>query len=159
MRKDYGRDELEKNIVLLPREVNISLNGKEWMVIALSQRFKSINDILKNINFDITELTEILKSLEKRGVIKISSKEAEISEGSKKLPTLFWKALQTELSTIIGPIASTLIEEELEEINENKGTFTYQKAAGFIEKISLEIDNASQRMVFQKKMLEVLKRL
>ncbi|CAD7769421.1 hypothetical protein BLFGPEAP_00150 [Candidatus Methanoperedenaceae archaeon GB50] len=77
----------------------------------------------------------------------------------KYIPPLFWKTLKTELATLIGPIAEAVIDDEIENLEEIKERFPYDKISIILERISKEIDDPNKKIIFQKKMLEILKRI
>jgi len=52
-----------------------------------------------------------------------------------------------------------VIEDEIESLGEIKERFPYDKISILIERISEEIDDPNKKIIFQKKMLEILKRI
>ncbi len=152
---------LDQKIVLIPVEKPVSLTSKEWKVIALAYKGLNLSQIMQQANIEVAELTLIIKRLENEGLIELtkSKKVGEKEEEEKIVPPLFWKALKTELAASIGPIAEAVIEDELEELGESKGSFPYHKAPVLVEKVSQEIEDSHERIAFQKQMLEILKKI
>ncbi len=147
----YWRDKKEE----------VSLQPQEWMVIALSQKQLSLSKIASQIKMDINEVVKIANKLQKQGLAKLQDKE-EIRPPEKQqkyIPLLFWKTLKAELASLIGPIAEAVIEDEIESLGEIKERFPYDKISILIERISEEIDDPNKKIIFQKKMLEILKRI
>ena len=143
------------------RKEEVSLQPQEWMVVALSQKQLSLSKIATQIKMDINQVVKIANKLEKHGLAKLQDKEEIMPQEKqqKYIPLLFWKTLKTELATLIGPIAEAVIEDEIESLGEIKEKFPYDKISTLIERISEEIDDPNKKIIFQKKMLEILKRI
>ncbi|HDD45182.1 MAG TPA: DUF4388 domain-containing protein [Candidatus Desulfofervidus auxilii] len=149
-----------KIITLIPKPQEIALSAKEWVVVALSQKKLTISEIAQAGEIDPVEVLKIEKRLENLGLAKLQDKEKTVEEKTQKsIPPIFWKTLKAELASLIGPIAEAVIEDEIEGLNETKEAFPYDKISVLIERISQEIDEADRRTAFQKKMLDVLKRI
>ncbi len=149
-----------KVVILIPKDTAVSLRGKEWTIVALSQGFPTLHDLSKKVDMSLNEFTEALKLLKQKGIIKIGDRKSlEPDSDQAPISPRFWNTLRTEFSTIIGPIASTIIDEELEYLRERHTNVTKKDLPDLIEKLSLEIDNRFQRIKFQKTMIEVLKTL
>jgi|GEM_PF-796427 len=150
-----------KVLSLIPKGKEVSLQPQEWMVIALSQKQLSLSKIAKEIGMDINQVFKIANKLEKQGLAKLQDKEEIMPQEKeqKYIPPLFWKTLKTELATLIGPIAEAVIDDEIENLEEIKERFPYDKISIILERISKEIDDPNKKIIFQKKMLEILKRI
>ncbi len=149
-----------KVVILIPKDTDVTLEKKEWTIIALSQGFPTLHELSKKVNMDLNEFTEALKLLKQKGIIKIGQKES-LQKKSEQEPinSRFWDTLKSEFSTIIGPIASTIIDEELDDLRDRNVIMKKKDLPDFVEKLSLEIDNRFQRLKFQKTMIEILKTL
>jgi len=143
------------------REEEVSLQPQEWMVIALSQKQLNLSKIAKELRMDINQVFKIANKLEKQGLAKLQDKEEIMPQEKqqKYIPLLFWKTLKTELATLIGPIAEAVIEDEIKSLGEIKERFPYDKISTLLERISEEIDDPDKKIIFQKKILEILKRI
>ena len=150
-----------KILSLIPKGKEVSLQPQEWMVVALSQKQLSLSKIAKEIGMDINQVVKIANKLEKQRLAKLQDKEEIMPQEKqqKYIPLLFWKTLKTELATLIGPIAEAVIDDEIENLEEIKERFPYDKISIILERISKEIDDPNKKIIFQKKMLEILKRI
>jgi len=150
-----------KVLSLIPKGKEVSLQPQEWMVIALSQKQLNLSKIAKELRMDINQVFKIANKLEKQGLAKLQDKEEIMPQEKqqKYIPLLFWKTLKTELATLIGPIAEAVIEDEIKSLGEIKERFPYDKISTLLERISEEIDDPDKKIIFQKKILEILKRI
>jgi DNA-binding MarR family transcriptional regulator len=150
-----------KVLSLIPRDEEITLQPPEWIVVALSQKQLSLSEIAKEARIDINKVFNVVNKLENQGLVRLQDKEKTVPEekGERYTPPLFWKTLKTEMAALIGPIAETVIEDEIEGLGELKENFPYDKIPILIERVSEEIDNSDKKTAFQKKTLEILKHI
>lgn len=152
--------EENKVISLIPSEREVTLQPKEWVIVALSQKQLSLSEIARQTKIDINDVLKIADGLEKQDLVRLYDKEiSTVEKDEKYVPPLFWKTLTSELTPYIGPVAESVIEDEIESLGNTKERFPYDKTSILIEQVSREIDEKSRRIGFQKKMIDVLKRM
>ncbi|MDL1956354.1 MAG: DUF4388 domain-containing protein [Candidatus Desulfofervidus auxilii] len=148
-----------KVVTLIPKEQEVTLSPKDWIVVALSQKNLTISEIAQEGEVDPVEVLRTAKKLEEMGLAKLQEKEKVTEKKTQKvIPPIFWKTLKAELAALIGPIAEAVIEDEIDSLGETRESFPYNKISALIDRISQEIDGEERRITFKKKMLEILKR-
>lgn len=144
-----------RTIELLPAKEQVSLSPSEWNVIAMFFRYPDLNKIAQKFNVNEKQLDAVLDKLQLKKIIRVIDLKQEST--STEIPSFFWEHLEKELSKSIGPIATLVIDDKLQEFNREKATFPKKMLYTLIEKIAMEISVESERSQFQKKMLELIK--
>lgn len=144
-----------RTIELLPAKESVSLNASEWNVIAMFHRYPDLSTIAQKFNIDEKQLEIVIDRLQAKKIVRII--EIKQEETSVEIPSFFWEQLEKELSRSIGPIASLVIDDKLQEVNRKKANFPHKMLYSLVEKIAMEIGIESERNQFQKKMLELIK--
>ncbi len=154
-----GSEAKDKTIKLIPKKQEVSLGPVDWMVIALSQNFLSLEEIAAEIGVDINTILDIVNRLKDLGILELKERKSAGTKEDKKVPSMFWDSLKSELSCIIGPVAEAIIEDEVKFLGGRKEDFSADKLPDLVESLSEEIEDPQKRLDFQKKMLDLLKRL
>ncbi|MFH2093638.1 MAG: hypothetical protein ABIJ31_14865 [Pseudomonadota bacterium] len=146
-------------IKLLPVKENITFTPAEWQTILLfneSPDFDKLIHLLKTKHhMDIKNIESMLMELQKKGAIKLLKTRTE--ELGVDIPVLFWDTIKMELSKSIGPIASLVIDDSVNEFNYSKKNFPKKLLFSFVEKVANEISSAAEKNQFQKTMLNFIK--
>ena len=69
----------------------------------------------------------------------------------------FFGQLEQDLARAIGPIATLIIDEEIEALGESRASFPWDKATHLIEKVSTEIADERKRLRFTEPALQALR--
>ncbi len=161
--KEASMLELNKKVRLIAEERDVSLSGKEWKILALSQRKVSLDNLIKLSGYSKEEVLKIVSALKDKGVIELvdnwEEKEGIKTNGRKYTPRVFWSTLSAELSKTLGPVTKEIILDEIYNLEEEVDKFPINKLPLLIEKLASEIDNPKVRLDFQKKMLATIKKL
>lgn len=146
-------------IKLTPVRENVILTPAEWQIILLFIELNDFNKLVNTLktkhNLEIKSIETMLLGLQKKGLIKLGKTKTE--EAAVEIPVLFWDTIKMELSKSIGPIASIVVDDNVDEFNYSKGTFPKKLLFSFVEKVAGEINSASERNQFQKTMLNFIK--
>ncbi|SDN26598.1 hypothetical protein SAMN04488516_101225 [Desulfonauticus submarinus] len=154
---------LNKKIRLIPEERRVSLSEREWRIIALSQRGVTLEILIKLSGYEKEEVLKIVSGLQDKGVIELVDNLLEYenakSEGRKYTPKVFWTTLVQELKVYLGPVTKEIILDEIYNLGEKIEKFPISKLPLLVEKLSQEIDSKIDRLNFQKKMLQTIKKM
>ncbi|MFO7752983.1 MAG: hypothetical protein R6V41_07680 [Desulfobacteraceae bacterium] len=143
------------NVELLPVKQDVNLTSSEWQLITMLFRYSDIDGLKEKVNINESTLESLLNQLKRKKLIRIS--QADSNESSARIPTFFWEKLERELSKSIGPIASLVIDDKLEEFERSKETFPHKLLYSLVEKAAMEITAQAEKNQFQRTMLEFIK--
>jgi hypothetical protein len=135
----------------------VKLKSKEWTVLTQINGSRTVMEIADVLRLDEFEATKILYDLYTTGLLEISS----IAEAPAKevVSEEFFNTLESELTKILGPVASIIIEDHISSSGETKEAFAKDKIAPLVESLSAEISDMTKRLAFQQVMLNELKKL
>ena len=122
---------------------------------------------VRNINIPLLNLTANLaaKKLTKRLKALSPAETRAKAPGQAKVPAdlfvngTFFAQMEHELTRIMGPVASLIIDDEVAALRADKDAFPRHRVAEMVEKVSAEIADEDKRASFQQTMLEVLETL
>ena len=142
-------------INLKPVKFDVTLSSEEWSIICSLQNEKQADVVLKNSGINKDLFLEYIKNMINIGIIKLEKKQSDVVK--KNIPDVFWQELEQDLSKYIGPIAGTVIDDELENINTSKSNTSIDDLYILIDSLSQEINNQTDKVNFQKKMIQLIK--
>ena len=93
----------------------------------------------------------------RRSIRKYNEKLVPKNIIKKIIDAGFFDFMEKELTRIIGPVASVILDEEIKNMGEERGVFPVGKVSLLVEKVSGEIADDTQRIAFQKTTLDALK--
>jgi len=133
---------LQKN----PKDRNI--NADQWNVLALSNGKKTVAEVAQTLNWDEFKTSKTVCQLVQAGLL-------EKTEGSrpveKKLAgESFFQTLENEFKKKMGPVASFIINDKLNEYGETRDSLSKDQALPFVEALSEEIPDDLKRKDFLK---------
>jgi hypothetical protein len=67
--------------------------------------------------------------------------------------------LETQLTKILGPVATIIIDDVLIEMNLTRSTIKFEEIYSFVEAVSNEITDDDKKLEFQEIMLFILKKV
>ena len=144
----------KQSIELLPVKESITLTPTEWHVIAMFYKYPDLDELKTNFNVNADQLYAVLEKLQAKKAIKIIQIQ---SQPSVEIPAFFWERLEKELSKSIGPIASLILDDKIEEFNKSRDNFPHKMLYSLVEKLATEITSPDGKQQFQKTMLELIK--
>lgn len=143
-----------QSIELLPVKEPITLTPSEWHVIAMFYKYPDMEKLKAKFNVNTEQLNAVLAKLQAKKAIRVIEDQ---SQASVEIPSFFWERLEKELSKSIGPIASLVLDDKVEEFNRTKQNFPHKMLYSLVEKVATEIGSQAERSQFQKTMLEIIK--
>ena len=134
----------------------VKLKHEEWSVLSQIDGKTTVGEISKELKIGEYDTAYILYKLFSSGLIEV---DTEPQRNVKKLVDEgFFDFVEKNLAEIIGPVATVILEDEIKNMGEEKGSFPMGKVSLLVEKISGDIANDTQRIAFQKRTLDALKR-
>ena len=118
---------------------------------------RKINVPLLNLtaNLAVRKLTERLKTLSPAETKVKTPDRAKVSP-QLTVDGTFFAQMEHELTRVMGPVATLIIDDEVADLGTDKGSFPRDRAAELVEKVSLEIADEGKRASFQQIMLEAI---
>jgi hypothetical protein len=133
----------------------VRLKHDAWSVLSQIDGKKTVGDISDELKMGEHDTARILYNLFSSGLIEVAvepqRKERKIASAA------FFTFVEEKLTEIIGPVASVILEEEIIDMGEEKGSFPVEKVSLLVEKLSRDITDDAQRIAFQKIALDALK--
>jgi hypothetical protein len=133
----------------------VRLKHEAWSVLSQIDGKKTVGDISDELKMGEHDTAWILYKLFTSGLIEVATGP---QRKEKKLVDVgFFGLVEERLAQIIGPVASVILEEEIINMGEEKGSFPVEKVSLLVEKVSGDIADDAQRIAFQKATLDALK--
>ncbi len=131
-----------------------NIKADQWKVLALTNGMRTIAEIAETLKWDEFRTSRVIYQL-------VQSSLLEKGEGPKPIPKKpvgedFFPAIDNELKRAMGPVATFIIEDKLDEFGFGKESLPREKAGFFIDAISEEIRQEVRRKEFLKVMEEFL---
>lgn len=133
----------------------IRLKHEEWSVLSQIDGKKRVRDISDHLKMGEYETVQIFYQLFSAGLIEVAT--GPQLKSKKIVDSRFFDFVEGKLAEIIGPVASVILEEEIKDMGEEKGSFSVERISLLVEKVSGEIADDAQRIEFQKTVLGALK--
>jgi hypothetical protein len=128
---------------------NINLQPEEWQIVSYMDGNRTVTDIIELTKRDDFVVCQVIYKLLSSNLIKkIEFPSSIIVEQA------FLDLLEKEFIRHLGPIATVIMNDAIEEFKLKRTRFPIFKVTPLIEKLSLEIENPNQRTEFLKKMIE-----
>ncbi len=112
----------------------------------------SILDVKGNIIYGEEALVKILDLCETHGAVfnvyKTDMMATSSTVASEPVDTEYFTKFDQQLTTIMGPMAALIIDEIIDDMGENRGTFPKNRVEELIEKVSLEVSDPGQQDTF-----------
>lgn len=128
---------------------NIKLLPEEWQIISYMDGNRTVSDIIELVHKDDFTVCGIIAKLISSNLIKKSEFPNAII-----IEPAFLDLLEKELIRHLGPIATVIINDVIDQFKLKRTRFPIYKVTPLIEKLSLEIENLNHRAEFLKKMIE-----
>lgn len=134
-----------------PEEAN--LMHLEWAVVSQLDGQKTVRQIADSLSLNTKEIEEIFKKLAAADLLVVVNKADE----SQYLPQEFFKTLNHEMTLLLGPVASIILEDVLEMMHQHRDGFERSLLPGFIELLTNQIDDQVKQVEFQKRIYPIVK--
>jgi predicted transcriptional regulator len=136
---------------------DVVLRPDEWNTVICMNGIKTVGEISRELGVSEIEAAKHLYRLLEAGLIEVTEKP--IHPLGRIAGKRFFDIVQQELTLVMGPMAPVIIEDHVADMDERISAFPRNRAAELIEGISMEISDEGKRVDFQKKMLEILKKI
>lgn len=133
----------------------VRLKHEAWSVLSQIDGNKTVGDISGELKMGEHDTARIFYKLFTSGLIEIATEPQR--KGKKIIDVGFFDLVEERLAEIIGPVASVILEEEIINMGEEKGSFPVEKVSLLVEKVSGDIVDDAQRIAFQKATLDALR--
>ncbi len=131
----------------------VNLTPMEWEIISQINGVRTISDIVDLTGKDEFEVAKTIYNLTLTGLIQEkSSSRVQI----QSVTANFFKTMEQELVTVIGPMARIIIDETIEKMGESRYNFPGSKIAVLVEKVSNEIKQEEKKLNFSQVMIRSL---
>jgi hypothetical protein len=133
----------------------VKLKHDSWSVLSQVDGKKTVGDISDELKMGEYDTARNLYQLFSSGLIEVATtpprKARKVVDGG------FLNLVEKELSEIIGPVAPVILDEEINDMGEERNSVPLEKVSLLVEKVSGEITDESQRIAFQKMALSALR--
>lgn len=136
---------------------DVVLKDGEWNLLIHLNGMKTVGEIARELGLNGIETAKKLYRLLTAGLIEVAA--APVRPPKRIVGRTFFNTVQQELTLVLGPMAPVLIEEQVADMDETISAFPRERAAELVEGISMEISDEQKRVDFQKRMLEILKKI
>ena len=133
----------------------VRLKHDAWSVLSQIDGKKTVGNISDELKMGEHDTARILYQLFTSGLIEVAVEPQR--KGKKIASAGFFTFVEEKLTGIIGPVASVILEEEIMDMGEERGSFPVEKVSLLVEKLSKDITDDTQRIAFQKTALDALK--
>ncbi|MBC8183540.1 DUF4388 domain-containing protein [candidate division KSB1 bacterium] len=134
----------------------INLKPEEWKILAQINGNRSVKEIVAETGKDELEVAKVIFQLHSVGLLEKAEKADK--SASVSVDESFFSEIEKELSKAIGPMASIIIDEAIEDIGQTRNAFPNDKIADLVERVSGEIENEDDKLKFTQIMIESLKK-
>lgn len=136
---------------------DVRLKAKDWDILNAIGEGKSISEVSAITGIEEMEVANIFYRLAQAEILKQTESEPVVE--TETVGDKFFKVMDTELVQLIGPVASIIIDDVIQEYGTTRATLPKNKVAGLVEMVSKEISDQDKRIAFQQKMLKEIRNL
>jgi hypothetical protein len=133
---------------------NKNINGDQWNVLALCDGTKTISEITETLNWDEFKTSKTILQLVQLGLLVRAEGQKPVEK--KLVGENFFLKMENELKKAVGPVASVIIDDKLNEFRSTAASFQQDQALPFIEALGEEIPRDAQKKEFMRAMMEFL---
>jgi hypothetical protein len=133
---------------------NKNINADQWNVLALCNGTKSVSEIAETLNWDEFKTSKTILQLVQLGLLVKA--EGQKPPEKRLVGENFFIKLENELKRAVGPVASVIIDDKLDEFGNAAGSFPQDKALPLVEALGEEIPRDVQKKEFVRAMMEFL---
>jgi len=133
---------------------NKNINADQWNVLALCNGTKSVTEIAGTLNWDEFKTSKAILQLVQLGLLVKAEGQKPLEK--KLAGETFFLKVENELKKAVGPVASVIIDDKLNELGMTATTLPQDQAQPFVEALSEEIPRDAQKKEFIRVMMEFL---
>ena len=142
------------HLSLQKNQDNKNINAEQWNVLALCNGTKNVSEITETLSWDEFKTSKIIFQLIQLGLLVRA--EGQRPAEKKLVGENFFLKVENELKRAVGPVASVIIDDKLEEFGNTRSSFPQDQTLSFIEALGEEIPRDGQKKEFLRVMIEVL---
>ena len=142
------------HLSLQKSQENKNINAEQWNVLALCNGTKNVSEITETLSWDEFKTSKIIFQLIQLGLLVRA--EGQRPAEKKLVGENFFLKVENELKRAVGPVASVIIDDKLEEVGNTRSSFPQDQTLSFIEALGEEIPRDGQKKEFLRVMIEVL---
>ena len=146
----------ERMIFVVTNEKNAEDNDLlhlEWAVVSQLDGRKTVRQIAENLALNPTEVEEIFKKLVSDDLLVLVNKPEE----NIIVPSEFIKLVNHEMTHLLGPVASVIIEDIMDMMRLNKENIDRRNLPNLIDLLTNQIDDPVKQIEFQKNIYPQIK--
>ncbi len=133
---------------------NKNINAEQWNVVALCNGTKTVSEIAGMLNWDEFKTSKTIFQLVQLGLLMRVEGQKPIEK--KLVGENFFLKVENELKQAVGPVASIIIDDKLDEFGNTRASFPQDQALSFIEALGEEIPRDLQKKEFIRVMMQFL---
>ena len=130
---------------------DFSLNGQTLLILMELDGKATLGHLAGKTGMSMGSIRELIGNLLKIGLIEKVEKEV-IPVGNE-----FFRNLLDELALAIGPIASVLIEDEVQDLGHDVNSFPSFLVTELVDKLAGEIRREEKKTIFIKNMVNIIR--
>ncbi len=142
------------HLSLQKSQENKNINAEQWNVLALCNGTKNVSEITETLSWDEFKTSKIIFQLIQLGLLVRA--EGQRSAEKKLVGENFFLKVENEFKRAVGPVASVIIDDKIEEFGNTRSSFPQDQTLSFIEALGEEIPRDGQKKEFIRVMMEVL---
>jgi len=133
---------------------NRNINADQWNVLALCDGTKTVSEIAGTLNWDEFKTSKTILQLVQLGLLVKAEGQRPLEKKLAGEP--FFLKVENELKKAVGPVASVIIDDKLNEFGSTAASFPQDQTLPFIEALGEEIPRDMQKKEFIRAMMEFL---
>jgi len=133
---------------------NKNINADQWNVLALCNGTKSVTEIAGTLNWDEFKTSKAILQLVQLGLLVKAEGQKPLEKKLAGEP--FFLKVENEFKKAVGPVASVIIDDKLNELGVTTASLSQDQAQPFVEALSEEIPRDAQKKEFIRVMMEFL---
>ena len=133
---------------------DMNIKADQWKILTLTNGMRTVAEIAEALKWDEFRTCRVIYQLVQTGLLE--REEGAKPFGKKLVNAGFFPAIENELKKAMGPVASFIIDDKVEEFGFGKESFPRENAGSFIDAISEEIHQEVKRKEFLRVMEEFL---
>jgi len=133
---------------------NKNINADQWNALALCNGTKTVSEIAGTLNWDEFKTSKTILQLVQLGLLVKAEGQRPVEK--KVAGETFFLKVENELKKAIGPVASVIIDDKLNELGMTSASLPQDQALPFVEALSEEIPRDAQKKEFIRLMMEFL---
>ncbi len=134
----------------------IHLKPGEWRFLTQVDGVHSVVEIARSLAIDQAAADSIAESLYKAGMLQIAA--GSVVPPSATVNGNFFDHVTRELTLVMGPMASVVIEDEVGALGETRENFPRDRIAELVERLGKVVRDDARRLQFQQIMLDAIRK-